>query len=350
MDATRKPAPELLVFQPSEALLAAIDASLGRLAARPRRLAVAFSGGRDSTMLAVHAAALAQRDVLELHLLHIHHGLQAIADLWQRQAHELAERLGVVCHSLRVEVTGSDADGTEAAARVARYRGLALLAEQAGVEHILLGHHRDDQAETVLLRLLRGSGPQGLAAMGDSMSRDGLTYLRPLLDVDRSVIDEVAERFERQTGWLCADDPTNAEDRYTRSALRERIVPELDRRWPSWRPILARHARLAAQTNAILEEVAEEDFGRLEPSEDGSGFSLARWRELSEARQAHVLRYWLEMHELRMPTERRLREWMRQLRGLHAMGHDRHMRVKHGQAWIVCIKGRVSLEMPDSGI
>lgn len=334
-------------FQPSKKLLAAIESTLEQFAFRPKQFAIAFSGGRDSAMLAVHAAILARKHGQVLHLFHIHHGLQEIADTWLQQAHVLAGRLGVTCHSLMVDVTGAQADGIEAAARAARYRGLAQLAKQNKVQHILLGHHRDDQAETVLLRLLRGSGPQGLAAMAEQMSRDGVCYLRPMLSLDRSVIDELADRFEALTAWQCAVDPTNAEDRYTRSALRERIVPELDRRWPAWRSILARHAKLAGQTNEILEEVAAEDFNRLEPSPDGTAFSLPCWRGLSPVRQAHVLRYWLALHGLLMPTERRLQELMRQMRGLHALGHDRHMRVKHGQVWIVCIKGRVQLQMSE---
>jgi len=348
MDATRKPVPDFSVFHPSETLLEAISASLKGLDHQPRNIAIAFSGGRDSTMLAVHAAVIAQRDGFALHLLHIHHGLQAIADSWQQQAHQLADRLGITCHSLKVEVNGVGTEGIEAAARAARYRGLAQLARQANIRHIMLGHHRDDQAETVLLRLLRGSGPQGLAAMSASMQRDDLIYLRPLLQVDRSTIDAVAECFERQTGWSCADDPTNAEDRYTRSALRKRLVPELDNRWPSWRSVLARHAKLAAQTNTVLEEVAAEDFSRLDVSEDGRTFSLMCWRKLSEARQAHVLRYWLSLHGLQMPTERRLQELMRQMRNLHAMGHDRNMRMKHGSVWISCHRGRVQLERQES--
>ena len=140
---------------------------------------------------------------------------------------------------------------------------------------------------------------------------------------------------------VCAADPTNADDRYTRSALRERLVPALDERWPAWRSVLARHARLSAQTNAILDEVAEEDFLKLEPSASGDSFSLRCWRALSPARQALVLRHWLAGQGMQMPTERRLNELMRQLRGLHALGHDRNMRFRHGASWITCVKGRV---------
>ncbi|PVY61862.1 tRNA(Ile)-lysidine synthase [Pusillimonas noertemannii] len=327
----------------SPALLSAIDRALASLDPTPRAVGVAVSGGADSAMLAVHAAEVARQRGIALHFLHVHHGLQLIADDWRGQVHDLAQLLAVPCHSMRVQVDPAG-DGIESAARTARYRALAALAERAGVGHVLLAHHQDDQAETVLLRLLRGAGPQGLGAMAPQMHRDGLVYLRPWLDVSRASILRLADEFRRVAGWKPVHDPTNAEDRYTRSAVRERLTPQLDDRWPGWQATLARHARQSREASQVLQEVATQDLAGLEPSQDGRSFSLARWRELSQARQALVLRHWLAAQGLRMPTDARLAELMRQMRGLHALGHDRQMQVKHGDALIRCVRGRVLVE------
>lgn len=328
----------------SPGLLQALSRSLAALPQPPRRIAVALSGGADSAMLAVHAAIFAHRANLDLHFFHVHHGLQAPAERWQAHVHDLAQWLRVPCHSLVVRVDTASGAGIESAARDARYDALGRLAEQMGLQHILLAHHRNDQAETVILRLLRGSGPGGLAAMSDVMQRQGVTYLRPWLAVDRAAVLDQAGQFFQVSGWAPVQDPTNSDDKYTRAAVRERLVPELNQRWPGWQGNVARHARQSAQVQEVLDEVAAQDFAGLIPDPDGNGFSLAAWRLLSAARQALVLRYWLSQQGLRMPTDARLQDIMKQLRGLHAMGHDRQMRVKHGAVWVCCTKGRVWLD------
>jgi tRNA(Ile)-lysidine synthase len=330
----------------SPALLQALAQSIRNIAPMPTRIAVAVSGGADSAMLAVHAAHWARLQSVDLHIFHIHHGLQTPADDWQARVHSLAQRLGLPCHSLRTLVDVEQGIGVEASARDARYAALAQLASMTGVSHVLLAHHQDDQAETVLLRLLRGSGPGGLGAMAPAMQRDGIVYLRPWLDQPRTIILDQALSFKELTGWHAVDDPSNADDRYTRSALRERLTPALTERWPGWQAILARHARQSAQAERVLQEVAGQDFMTLDPQDDGRSFSLLAWRELSLDRQALVLRHWLARQGMRMPTQARLDDWMRQLRGLHALGHDRQMQVKHGRIWIRCRKGRVFMDSP----
>lgn len=328
----------------SPPLLKAIAAAVAALPKAPRRIGIGLSGGTDSAMLAVHAALYARRAGIELHCFHVHHGLQAPADGWQARVHDLAQMLQIPCHSRFVQVDVSGGSGMESAARDMRYAALQELADQAGLSHVLLAHHQNDQAETVLLRLLRGAGPTGLAAMAPVMQRQGLSYIRPWLDVSRALIVQQAEHFASLTGWAPVSDPSNADDQYTRAALRERLAPALTARWPGWQGILARHARQSAEIAEVLHELAEQDFAGLEPSADTCSFSLAAWRELSSSRQALALRYWLARQGLRMPTEARLQDLMRQLRGLHALGHDRHMQVKHGQVWIRCAKGRVFID------
>jgi len=179
--------------------------------------------------------------------------------------------------------------------------------------------------------------------------RDGVRYLRPWLDVARSDILAQAQRWADATGWQAVVDPTNLDVHYGRGAVRTLLAPALDARWPGWRKQLARHARLAGQTSALLDEVAQADFSGLSPSEDGRSFSLAAWRALASAHQMLVLRYWLTRHGVAMPTEAKLAELARQLRQLHALGHDRQMCVAHAGVQIRCVRGRVAMEGTNQG-
>lgn len=328
----------------SAELAAALRHALQALPERAPRIAVALSGGADSAMLAVHAAPVARELGIDLVLFHVHHGLQAAADDWTQHVQALAGLLALPLSVARVDVAQAAGKGIEAAARDARYAALAQLARDQDVTHVLLAHHRNDQAETVLLRLLRGTGLTGMAAMAPVSRRDGLVYLRPWLDIGRDTILQAADAVAAASGWRPVQDPTNADPHYTRAALRELLAPVLDARWPGWRGIVARHARHMGEAAQILDEVAREDLAALDPSADGASFSLQAWRGLSDARQAHVLRYWLQHNGARMPTDARMRDLLRQLRGLHSLGHDRQLRVEQAGHVIRCHRGRVWVE------
>lgn len=311
----------------------------------PAPVAVAVSGGADSAMLAVHAAPVARALGLPLHIFHVHHGLFAQAEDWAERVRRLGQALDTPVRVARVQVAADGGTGIEAAARNARYAALAQCAAEAGVGHILLAHHRDDQAETILLRLLRGAGLGGMAAMAARSERDGITYLRPWLGVARSAILQAAGEYAAQTGWAAVQDPSNTDPRYTRAALRTLLAPVLDARWPGWQAIVARHARLTAEAVQILDEVARDDLAALSPGEGARSFALAPWRLLSPSRQAHVLRHWLSLHGARMPSEARLAELLKQLRQLHSLGHDRQMIWEHGPHRVRCVRGRVEIEV-----
>jgi tRNA(Ile)-lysidine synthase len=330
--------------KPDDALAAPVREALRAIQPLPARIAAAVSGGADSAMLALAASHAARGLGIELLIFHVHHGLQDQADAWADQVDALGRLLDAPVFQARVAVAADTGKGIEAAARQARYLALAELSRRHGAAHVLLAHHRDDQAETVLLRLLRGAGLHGMAAMSAAAERDGVTYLRPWLDTDRAVIRRAAADFTQAHGWHPADDPTNADPRYTRAAVRTLLVPVLDQRWPGWQAIVARHARHMAEAAAVLDETAQADLAALDPAPDGSGFSLAAWRGLSEARQANVLRGWLARQGLPMPSDARLAELARQLRQLHALGHDRHLRWEHAGRVVACLKGRVTLE------
>jgi len=208
-----------------------------------RTLAVGLSGGVDSTVL-LHL--LSRKKDFSLEAIHVHHGLSPNADSWERFCRSLCRRLRVplVVRRVKVRKTGK---GLEAAARQARYE--ALMKSRAGV--IALAHNLDDQAETVLMNLLRGSGARGASGMPERARRGGKTLWRPLLAVPRSDI----VRYAREQGLEWIEDESNADEKLTRNFLRRRIGPLLEQRFPRWKEALARAARHIARKEAGREEM-----------------------------------------------------------------------------------------------
>ena len=306
-------------------------------------VAVALSGGADSAAMAIAAAHVCQATCRPLHFFHIHHGLIAQADVWVERVRALADLLKTPLLVEYVKVAQDSGLGIEGAARESRYAALVAMAAQHQSQALLLGHHRQDQAETVLLRLLRGAGVQGLAAMHVDTERQGLRLLRPFLDIDRADLLAFVAAFTEQTGWLPIQDPSNTDPKYARGAFRTALIPILQAHWPAWQQTLTRHARQAAETVEILDEVAATDLAELDLNAADQSFSLKLWRELSPPRQALVLRYWLQRQGVAMPGDRRLADLLRQLRQLHALGHDRDLLWQHGQIALRCRQGRVLL-------
>jgi len=307
-------------------------------------LAVALSGGPDSSAMAICAAHYCRRHDIELQLFHINHGLQAKADVWAQHVKQLGHHLGVPVTVERVVVNLCSGQGVEAAAREARHQALNRLALQNNVSGLFFAHHQQDQAETVLLRLLRGSGPGGLSAMQAANFTEGFWRLRPWLGQSRLDILRVVGAFTEQTGWKAVDDPSNRDRSLGRGAVREELAPLLQARWPAWTQALARHAEQARQANDLLADYAR-DLIEAVRAEDGCSLSLLAWRELDASRQALVLRTWLLDLGASMPTERRLLDLMRQLRGLHQMGHDRALKWQSGEAEVTCTRGLIQLHV-----
>lgn len=325
-----------------EAPLRALQQALANLSSE-QAVAVALSGGTDSVALALVAAEVCAQRSQPLYFFHIHHGLMPEADAWAEHLTAFARALKVSLVVRHVQVDLGQGLGTEASAREARYQALAALASEHQVAAILLAHHQQDQAETVLLRLLRGAGVLGLSAMQDDVSRQGMRLLRPWLEIERAELVAIAQDYASRTGWQAVEDASNADPQYKRGAFRTELVPVLEQHWPAWRQTLVRHARQAADVSEILDEVAALDWQTLEPDASGQSFSLKAWRDLSPARQALVLRYWLDQQQVAMPGERRLADLMRQLRQLHALGHDRELLWQHDSHTVRCLRGRVSL-------
>ncbi len=329
----------------NQALTQALQSALKDLPASAP-VAVALSGGTDSAAMAIAAARVCQTSGRPLYFFHIHHGLFVQADAWLEQVGALAELLKTQLFVEYVEVALDSGLGIEAAARDSRYSALRAMAAQHQVKAVLLAHHRQDQAETVLLRLLRGAGVQGLAAMQADTVREGLRLLRPFLAIDRAELLACVAAWTQQTGWLPVQDPSNTDLQYARGAFRAELIPVLQAHWPAWQQTLTRHARQAGETVEILDEVAAADLASLAPDPVNKSFSLKLWRELSHPRQALVLRFWLQQQGIAMPGDRRLAELLRQLRQLHALGHDRDLLWQHGQIELRCRQGRVVLAAP----
>jgi tRNA(Ile)-lysidine synthase len=306
-------------------------------------VAVALSGGADSAALAIVTAAVCKKSNRPLYFFHIHHGLFAQADTWAEQVSALARQLDIPLDLQEIQVAQDSGLGIEGAAREGRYAALAAMAAARGVQVLLLAHHRQDQAETVLLRLLRGAGVHGLAAMQTDTERQGLRLIRPWLDTERAMLLELVQRYTAQTGWQPVQDPSNTDPHYARGALRAEMLPVLQAYWPAWQQTLGRHARQAAEAIEVLDEVAQSDLAGLDPRTEDGSFCLRRWRALSPARQALVLRYWLQSQGVAMPGDRRLADLLRQLRQLHALGHDRDLLWQHGAVELRCRQGRVLL-------
>ncbi len=244
---------------------------------------VAYSGGRDSRVLLQGLADLAWKP---LRALHINHQLQAQAGLWGDEAIRVCAQLGVPCTVRTVHVTGHRRLGPEGAARSARYA--AFREALAAGEVLLLAHHADDQAETVLLQLLRGAGIDGLVGMASVMPWAQGRLARPLLDVPGAAI----ETFARARGLAYIVDPSNKDTRYRRNFLRIDILPRLRRHWPGVEQAIGRSARQLQRAQAVGR--ACDAMQRCACVEADGALSLAVWRKLDTPQALHVLRLWIK--------------------------------------------------------
>lgn len=284
----------------------------------PLPLAVAYSGGADSTVLLLAAA---QRWPGQVHAIHVHHGLQDAADAFEQHCSAMCERLGVPLHVRRVAARNAPGESPEDAARNARYRALAHAASDAGLQAVLLGQHADDQVETLLLALSRGAGLPGLAAMPPVFRREGMVFVRPLLALPARAIREwIAEQ-----GIAAIDDPTNADTAFTRNRIRHLLLPALQEAFPHYRETFARSARHAAQAQELLEGVAAEDLARM-----GGVPAITALQVLPRARQGNVLRHWLRTAHGASASAAQLEELLDQVADCTTRGHRIRIRVGSG--------------------
>lgn len=298
------------------------------------RLTLALSGGLDSVVLLHALLALRDGHPFELRAVHVHHGLSPHADDWAAFCRDLCATHGVELIIHRVHVKRDDPAGIEAAARRERQHIFAVL----DADFLLTAHHRDDQAETLMLQLLRGAGPKGLAAMAGMQSRPGwrAAQLRPLLTIPRADLLRTAQ--EHGLAWV--DDESNLDPRYRRNALRQQVMPLLAQHFPGADRTLARAAALQADAAELLDDLARLDAQAAIAGERLDCGALVR---LSTARARNLLRHFIEQHGQAMPSLRWLDEALHQLRAAQA---DARVRVNLGRMELWRYRGGAYLVAP----
>ncbi|MCB1568676.1 MAG: tRNA lysidine(34) synthetase TilS [Xanthomonadales bacterium] len=278
-------------------LASLLDARLSRLPDGP--VVVGFSGGLDSTVLLHALASCAQARQRGLSALHVCHHLHPDSPRWAAQAHGIAQSLGVAFDPVDVVVDTITEEGVEAAARRARYRAFAQQVPASGV--LALAHHRDDQVETVLLRLLHGAGNEGLAGMRSlrRLHGEGSAWLwRPLLDQPRSTL----EAYAHQHGLRWIDDPANAQPEFARNRVRHRVVPVLREAFPQAEARLLDAAQRLREESDALSHCANQLLIQHRDPRDGS-LPSAILRELPAALLRRLIGLWLtQMHLPRPPA------------------------------------------------
>jgi tRNA(Ile)-lysidine synthase len=298
-----------------------------RTSASPR-LAIALSGGLDSVVLLDSICRLHQTQVKNstkpesnevatqrIFAFHIHHGLQKAADEWLLFCEALAKKykIGFDFRLLHID-TKLNAGNIEARARAARYEALTELCVYHGIEDLLLAHHQNDQAETVLLQLMRGAGVAGLSGMPESRvlasskeHASSITLWRPLLHLRREELEAYAR--EHQLKWI--EDPSTRSSKYRRNAIRKSILPKLESIQPGATANLARSADLLAQAQQLLDRLAQQDGKKILKLKNNT-LSVQLLLDLNASDLAaanNVLRYWLKVAGLTMPSHERLQAW-----------------------------------------
>lgn len=263
-----------------------------------KRWIVAYSGGVDShVLLLLCQRFLASLDCPpELIALHVNHQLQDDADRWQLHCQQQAEALGIPFVAESVHVVCGPQQSLEEQARLARYACFEHQLNRGDV--LLMGHHQDDQAETVMLRLLRGSGSKGLRAMREHRSIAAGQLHRPLLTIRRQAI----EVFARREGLVWVEDPSNQHSHFDRNFLRATCLPIIEQRWPGYRQTLARVATLSADSWQLQKELAVLDFERFGWQSGQASLPITALSTLSPARQKNLLRYWFAQRHLPAPS------------------------------------------------
>ena len=258
---------------------------------------VGFSGGLDSSVLLDMLSQTIPSD--RITAIHINHGLSAKASQWQAHAELFCQSRGITCHSenVNVEHYGS---GPEAAARQVRYDVFEKLLHQQGI--LLLGHHQDDQIETLLYRLMRSSGPLGLSGIPVTRSIGAGTLYRPLLTWSKEELKTYA--LAKSIEWV--EDKSNSCNDYDRNFLRNRLIPILAERWPDYRKRLSGVSAISRDSTELCRDLASQDIMSLESRPERGGVSLLidSFNKLSRVRQKNVLRHWAETQNRHTPSRR----------------------------------------------
>ena len=301
-----------------------------RVVPREASVCVGFSGGLDSTVLLHILAEWGEESGRRVTAVHVNHGLSPNADRWVKFCERFCANQGVPLTVEAVRVDATSSLGVEAAARLARYAVYAARQEP----FIALAHHLDDQAETVLLQLLRGTGMKGVAAMPElrPLRGTGIQVFRPLLEHSRATLQAYAE--DNGLRWI--EDESNDNTQLERNFVRHQVGPLFDARHPGWRDALARFARHAGAASELLEQLAIQDGV---PANAGEPMPLNH--SLGSERRANALRVFLARNAVAMPSESVLAEMGRQLFDAR---EDAQVRVDHAGVSLVRYRGMAHIE------
>lgn len=295
MENSRKSSSKELSGRVADALAQAVPAGSSIL--------LGLSGGVDSVVLLHLLRQLPKKYSGRLSALHVHHGISPRADAWAAFCTDLCARLDVPLQIEHVDIAPLREMGIEAAARQLRHAAF----DRQPADFVVLAHHLDDQAETLLLQLLRGAGVKGAAAMPAIRQRaNAPAQLRPLLDVTRAELLDYAQQHALQ--WV--EDESNADAAYPRNFLRHRVLPLLAQRFPAYRQTLARSARHFAEAARLLDELAAQDAA---VALQGDSLDVKQLRALDAARGKNLLRYFLAVQGAAIPDSTSLEEMLRQL-------------------------------------
>lgn len=312
----------------TDSLEATVGACVARYVSHDQRVAIGLSGGIDSVCLLHLLTRLRNKTspVFTLSAVHVNHGISQHANRWDVFCRDLCDSLSVCCVPVRVAVEKNSKDGLESAARRARHE----VFDSLDANWVMLAHHQDDQAETLLFNLVRGTGITGAGAMRE---RNG-KLLRPLLSVSRADLVRYAQCLALD--WI--EDDSNADTRHSRNFLRQNIFPELKGRFPAASKNLAAAASRFAEANDLLDDLARQDLGV-----DCLNFpvSIEKLKALSEGRARNVLRFMLSQQCVRIPSEVRLREVLRQM---CEAGDDRHPSMEFDRHRLFRRRGWIYLE------
>ncbi|WP_229518656.1 tRNA lysidine(34) synthetase TilS [Massilia sp. PAMC28688] len=274
-------------------------------------IAIAYSGGLDSSALLHLAHAYGKEHGVPVFAFHVHHGISPNADEWLYHCQATCAALGITFEACRV-VLEKTSSGVEAAARKLRYAALGAMCRSHGVPLMLTAHHLDDQAETLLLQLLRGSGTAGLSGMDaanaapELLGNPDLVMARPLLPVSRAQL----EQYVAANAIAYVEDESNTHPRYARNALRHQVMPALAQAFPGYQERFARSAAHAQSAQRLLGELAVQDLASC--LVDGY-IDVAALRSMSLDRAYNMLRHWFAQQGLRMPSTAWLTEMVAQL-------------------------------------
>lgn len=296
-------------------------------------LVVAYSGGVDSQVLLYALASLKQqsRFLNTVHVCHVNHGLSDNAQYWQDFAKEQCQLLNLPITICQVNVKAQPQQSLEALARNARYKALHSISNNPSL--IFTGHHSDDQAETFLLALKRGSGVKGLSAMAAEIQQGKDIIARPLLAVSRADIVDYATQHE--LAWI--EDESNLDTRFDRNFIRNNIMPLLTQRWPSIVKTINRSSENCHESQLLLDELAQQDLVRCQ--HDQTSLLIPELAKLSAARFNNLIRYFLAQQHCLMPSSEQLQQLNNQLKA----ETDKNPSVKVGESYFRRYKNIIAL-------